>query len=133
MEKISGIIPPNARVTTVDLKNSGTARSGTPSFGREVGLSSVVERNNNLDVATKANFIQVDQMKLRGSKDDPRAEIIQRMSDNFFMKKAKEYEVEKNEAPLADPDKFSNLDHSDVDPVSSDDEAVVGYHLDVMA
>lgn len=84
MEKISGILPATARITTVDLKNSGTARSGMPSFGRDVGLSSVTQRR----LANRAGDLHKEQMEWRHKSQDPKAEIVQRMADNFFMRKS---------------------------------------------
>lgn len=135
MEKISGIIPANARVTTVDLKNSGVARSGSPSFGREVGVSSVIARSNELDLSAKANLIQADQISLRSSKRDPRAEIVQRMTDNFFMKKAKQYEeIANNEDNLIENSTTDLTLNSDLDSdeSASEDSPVAGQHLDII-
>lgn len=148
MEKISSILPANARVTTVDLKNSGVARAGTPSFGREVGLSSVIERNQ-AELATRANTLQGEQLKQRTSaKLDPRAEIVQKMADNFFMNKARQIEAEKADRPESSNETMiremreqiapltaqsQNMTDADAELSSSEDDVIVGQHLDVMA
>jgi hypothetical protein len=146
MEKISSILPATARVTAVDLKNSGVARPGTPSFGREVGMSSVLKKQE-ADIAARANKIRDEQAGLRtGFQRDPRAEIVQRMADDFFINKARQYEQEKNTVPLAEVDRLADLSQIDVNEISpvskpsitngasdSDDGYVSGQHLDVMA
>jgi hypothetical protein len=89
MEKISGILPSNARVTTVDLRNAGTSRAGMPSFGRSVGISTVQQREIERATAAKANDVHKSQMNIRDTEKDPKAEIVQRLADDFFANKAK--------------------------------------------
>lgn len=89
MNKISGILPANARVTTVDLKNSGTQRAGMPSFGRSMGVSSAQERENERTTAARANEALKNQKDIRSTQLDPKAEIVQRLADDFFANKAK--------------------------------------------
>ncbi|OFZ13995.1 MAG: hypothetical protein A2Z20_10220 [Bdellovibrionales bacterium RBG_16_40_8] len=131
MEKISGILPPKARITSVDMKGSGAARSGTPSFGREVGMSSV-ERRMLQDTAAKANFAHQDQMSLRSTVKDPKAEIVQRMADNFFMNKNKRIEKEVD-LGMDESSDMQIEEPVDIDIDSADDSLVVGQHLDVVA
>lgn len=83
MEKISGILPSSARITSVDLKSSGAVRSGTPNYGRPVGLNSVTERENL--AATRAQSAHVNLMKNRSL--DPQSKIVHDMAENFFNKK----------------------------------------------
>lgn len=40
MEKISSILPSNARIKSVDMKTSHAARPGAPAFGRMMGRTS---------------------------------------------------------------------------------------------
>ena len=48
MEKISGIIPRNARNSTADLSKSQPVRPGAPSFGRAIGKVSTKSALDNL-------------------------------------------------------------------------------------
>lgn len=147
MEKISGILPATARVTTVDLKSGGAARSGAPSFGREVGVSSIFERRMAKETAPVANQIHQEQLNIRNTVIDPKAEIVQRMSDNFFMKKNKSDGLETK--PFTDEASDMRIDFSRQtegdDSIVSGDQALtapqddggdtlaVGQYLDVRA
>lgn len=93
MNKISSILPANARVTTVDMRNSGVSRPGSPSFGREVGMSTPAQRKAELETAMKASNEFKTQMYVRNEELDPKSKIVQNMADNFFNKKA----AQKNE------------------------------------
>jgi len=104
MEKISSILPATSRVTTVDLRNSGSIRGGMPTFGREVGVTAAAAQQaqqkeaatlalsrNQPDVLTtaaRANQTLSEQMQMRTSKMDPKADIVKKMAENFFMNKA---------------------------------------------
>ena len=87
MDKISSIIPANARVSTVDMKSSGVARPGTPAFGREVGISHLDPSRQPPNTATVASARLEDQASMRTPAKDKRAEIISQMSDKFFSRK----------------------------------------------
>lgn len=104
MEKISGILPASSRVTSVDLKSSGAARSGAPSYGRPVGLSSAARREMAAEV--KAQNLHQAQMQKRSM--DPQTEIVQKMADNFFNtrneKVESQLEVAASEFMEIDPD-----------------------------
>ena len=63
MEKISGILPASSRVTSVDLKSSGAVRSGTPNYGRPVGLSTAAKRE--IAAEAKAQAMHKNQMQQR--------------------------------------------------------------------
>ena len=51
MDKISGIIPANARTRTVDVSGSQPVRPGAPTWGRRVGH--VTEANQNQSLANE--------------------------------------------------------------------------------
>jgi hypothetical protein len=100
VEKISGILPATARVTTVDLRNSGSSRSGMPSWGREVGVTAAaakqMEAAKQIEVAEQAQFSTSaramgsfnQQMEGRvKSAPDPKSEIVKKLADGFFMNK----------------------------------------------
>lgn len=143
MEKISGIIPANPRHTTVDLKNSGTARAGTPAFGREVGVSSIAVRNMERDLAARSATEHQDLMSSRTpNKTDPHVNIIKNMSDSFFLKRKEEIEspvsVSVEQRPVTevgefDVKKLANGQQTlDEAPIANDEDApIMGGHLDV--
>ena len=129
MDKISGIIPANPRVTTVDLKNSGTARAGAPSFGRDVGVSSITVRNMEKDLAARAAAEHKDLMNFRSPpKNDPHAEIVKNMADSFFMKR-KELLEKPNQNPQSDP--ISNFQYDQNADVITDHAPVQIGEVDV--
>ena len=78
MEKISGILPASPRITAVDLKSSGTARSGMPSYGRPQ-----LEATGSARRETLPNAIP----KAVGPVNDPHVEIVDRIAREFFMQK----------------------------------------------
>jgi hypothetical protein len=89
MEKISSILPATPRITAVDLKNSGVARSGTNPFGRDVGLSSI-DRRKALEAALPKGSGDA-AINETGRPLDPRAAIVKDMADKFFGEKIKNY------------------------------------------
>ena len=119
MDKISGILPATARITAVDLRNSGTARSGTPGFGRAVGVSTVAARQEALETAEKANLVHKEQINLRNFESDPKSQIVQKMADNFFINNAKAANTgvadEINEGKMRLDTSAENVDINDVD------------------
>jgi hypothetical protein len=127
----------------VDLRNSGTARSGMPSFGREVNVSSIGERQAALQTASKANLLHNEQMNIR---TDPKAEIVKKMADSFFINNAKLKETDMPSFKEADQDEeISNANKFDAkvstkgvesdssNNDSDEDSLVIGQHLDVHA
>ena len=104
MDKISGILPASPRITSVDLKNSGTARSGMPSYGRP-----------QLDATGSARrHTQTNAMHATMSKPiDPHVDIVDKISKEFFMQKsqAPKSELMVDRAAIFDAD-------SDLDPMT---------------
>lgn len=92
MEKISGILPSTSRITSVDLKSSGAVRSGTPSYGRPVGLSAPAAREIERTTAQNARAVHEQLMSRRSL--DPRAQIVEKMADNFFVNRNRQVEAE---------------------------------------
>ena len=155
MQKISGILPSSARITTVDLKEAGTARPGSPSWGRPSGESNL-KANSIVRSAHRALNRHNELMDVR-SKDHMQAEIARRMSENFFKTKAQmaaekalvdsirmEQALELNRAPVVDIPAEGSIDSefSDVAPVAapqfdpSNEEheiPIIGGNLDVVA
>lgn len=152
MDKISSILPSNSRLTTVDMKNSGVQRSGMPSFGREVAVTGTEQRRMAQEAASQAQGLHKEQMDIRAK--DPRAEIVTKMANNFFMSQAKNYGAEPEkvdlnldesndmsieEAPNARANSSAKLSakiNSDTNTSateSDDDSAAIGQNLNVQA
>ncbi len=86
MEKISGIIPSSPRVKAVDLKAARPVRPGTPSFGAPEGSSSLKDQVTLSGITMQnPNSIEVPRWK---SKEDSQAEIVNRITNQFFKKSA---------------------------------------------
>ncbi|MES2857357.1 MAG: hypothetical protein V4692_15915 [Bdellovibrionota bacterium] len=95
MEKISGIIPKSARVTSVDMKEANPVRPGTPSFGRPQGVSSLAKPalvSTAPETARIGAGIHDERMTWR-SEDAMKAGIASSVSNSFFMKNDKPAEV----------------------------------------
>lgn len=82
MEKISGIIPSSARVTSVDMKESPPVRSGTPTFGRAESVPSArkAKIGETASIAAGMNKERLDWK----SKDMQNAAVARDLSDRFF-------------------------------------------------
>ena len=96
MNKISGILPSSARVTSVDLKASGTARPGGPNFGRPVGRSAPARAD--LSTAQKA-MVELDKLERMKPPLEPQVKIVHDMADKFFMTP----KVQSSDIDLNDP------------------------------
>ncbi len=82
MQKISGILPSSSRLTSVDLKESGAARPGAPSFGRPLGESNLM--SNSITRSAHRALQQHNEISEARSKDQKQAREIQKMADEFF-------------------------------------------------
>jgi hypothetical protein len=92
MQKISGILGPSARVTSVDMKEAGTVRPGMPGFGRPEGVSTLRERRAEADAMVRAPQLLQTQFDLR-TKEGQQAKKAAEVSDGFFMKNNREATV----------------------------------------
>lgn len=81
MEKISGILPSNSRLKSVDLKNSQPSRPGAPNFGQRMGTTA----GDRLSLSEEAAG-RVMQETLAGynPKEARHAKIAEQMNRNFF-------------------------------------------------
>lgn len=81
MEKISGILPSNSRLKSVDLKNSQPSRPGAPNFGQRMGSTSA-DRLSLSEEATE----RMMQETLAGynPREARHAKIAEQMTRNFF-------------------------------------------------
>lgn len=138
MDKISRILPSTQRVTTVDLKGSGTSRSGTPSFGREIGVSAMAAKKNGLDTSDLATLKMKEQFDQRKIETDAKAQIIKNMAKDFFVNQQARNEEKFITQPIQEdintghqlPLTNSSLEQ-EVD--SNEDVLVSGQYLDVQA
>lgn len=89
MEKISGIIPSSARVSSVDLRDSHPVRPGVPSFGRLVGSSPPSQRITRSHLDTMLERPMTDREVQQYGK----AKIIDDLSSGFFMRRLPEAEA----------------------------------------
>lgn len=84
MEKISGIVRGNQRMTAVDTKSASAARPGGPSFGRPVG-ESTAGKADKTSTASRAAALHNGMTELKKAYSEQR--VIQQMADEFFMNK----------------------------------------------
>jgi hypothetical protein len=104
MDKISGILPSNARVTSVDMKDSGPIRGGVPSFGRTETVSPAKSNLPPQDTAQRGAAAH-QQLNDWRSKDQKAAAVAGEVTDRFFSKKNEvdvepRTEIEMEEIPL---------------------------------
>ena len=117
MEKISRILPANARTQSVDVSKSQPVRPGAPSWGRPMGR---VTPKTSLEIAPPApqeieDKIEFSDKALAGGTPDVEAKApqnykkiqeaaqiqkIQELSDKFFLEKPKE--ITQQTAPLSE-------------------------------
>jgi len=132
MQKISSILPANARVTTVDMKASGASRSGMPSWGREVGVTAAAEKKMQQEASAKAINQHNELMQHRKENADPNVKIVTELADKFFNSR-----LEKPTEEIAlEFDSNSDLVPHTASPLGTeneDDFLVVGQYLDVKA
>lgn len=100
MNKISGILPSNRRIETIDRTGEQKLRSGHgATFGQKVSQSEVVRTAKpklTLDAAPNA----FDKMSDRRKKDRMHAAIVERMSNEFFAKKVEPQIPEPTQKPM---------------------------------
>ncbi len=139
MEKISRILPSSPRLNNTDLRGSGVARSGTPSFGRPVGVSALAKPA--FDGMSKASeeLEQFQSQRVPARSTDPKAQIVERMASDFFMKRTQAPTPEEDQAIDEIVANFHDQD-SDLNPVTAkvrenidDDSLVIGGNLNIVA
>lgn len=91
MDKISSIIPTNARIKSVDLEGSQAARPGAPTLGRHEGISTVRDRVSLSEDARKASLDDSFKQTMGGAraKDAARAKMVAEINRNFFDSRVK--------------------------------------------
>lgn len=88
MEKISRIIPANARTKAVDVSGSQPVRPGAPTYGRPVGRVTraplEVQDRVSLSTAERAITQHEQPLNYRDRVEARRAQIAERVSAKFF-------------------------------------------------
>ncbi len=97
MQKISGILPSNSRITAVDLKEGPSARPGGPVFGRSMGSSHMSPREILTTTAQLAKE-KHDELLDQRAKDFRDTEVVKRLSEGFFLNK-----LNREESPTHEP------------------------------
>ena len=132
MDKISSILPASARITNVDLKNSGTARSGMPSYGRpQLNETGSARRHTQENEILQLNNIR-----------DPHVDIVDKISKEFFMQKsqAPKSQLVVDRAAIfgadSDLDPMTETEFAPIEPTTDDqsedlDVPLAGGYLDV--
>lgn len=102
MEKISRIIPANARTKAVDVSNSQPVRPGAPGYGRPMGrvTRAPLEIEDRVSLSTAEKAITQQPANYRDRVEARRAQIAERMAEKFFGNPAVESSVV-NTAPAA--------------------------------
>lgn len=90
MDKISGIVAPSPRVTTVDMTNAPGVRTTQPNSDRSVGAMSHLAENTPGTPAWK-------------SKEARQASLVTKVSNSFFMKAKPVSEEATNEKEISVP------------------------------
>lgn len=116
MEKISGILPKSARVSSVDMKDSAPVRPGTPSFGRPEGVSSLREAAIG-QTASRATKIQSERMDWK-TKDMQQAAMARELSDNFFRSRVAQPEIAESMGSVSEPVAIYNAEAVTYAPIS---------------
>jgi hypothetical protein len=81
MDKLSGILPSNARIKSVDLKDAKPRRPGAPSLGVPMGTTSVKDRVNlNAGIQNPAE----DLLVYKNPKEMRHAKIAEETTKKFF-------------------------------------------------
>lgn len=99
MEKISGIVRGNSRVTTADNKNAAPARTGMPTFGRPAGESTpAVPKTTSTASRAVALHNGINEAKKAMSQE----RVISHMADEFFMSRVRPDAVKVEDLPAMD-------------------------------
>lgn len=96
MQKISRILPPNARTGSYDVSRAHPVRPGAPQMGRPQALDPVLDRVTLSDqlagsvmeagpseIPTQNSKLAASQYK---STDNVKSQVVRQMTDRFFMK-----------------------------------------------
>lgn len=114
MEKISGIIPSNARVKSVDLSEAPPARPGAPAMGRKEGRNTVRDR---VTMSEKAREMAAAAFKETTGGSNPKqakeSKIVEDINRKFFENRVKPVETPLSEEvthAVTLPDSYSQYE-----------------------
>ncbi len=101
MEKISGILSPSARVTSVDLEESQPSRPGSPNIGQKQGA---VRINDRFNLSQQAKEMASKETVMgRNPKEAARSKIVSDMAKSFFETRLKEKPISEVALEAASP------------------------------
>ena len=121
MEKISGIIPANARTRSVDVSNSQPVRPGAPAFGRPEGKVTTAAIEDKISLSGLANDRLLDPVTYKNSAEAAKVKVIKESTQRFFDTRVPQTSAKESEAPLSEEilEKISDPSLSKVNPDSS--------------
>ncbi len=90
MEKISGIVRGNSRVTTIDNKSAAPARTGMPSFGRPAGESTPSIAKSS---STASRAVALHNGMTEAKKAISQERVVSAMADQFFLSQSRQGEL----------------------------------------
>ena len=112
MEKISGIIPSNARTRSVDVSNSQPVRPGAPTWGRPTGrVTATAQSMTPEDRVTMSATDQLENAKspvynnkaeLTNKVEATRAKVVDELAKKFFEGQAPAQVAKDAENPLSE-------------------------------
>lgn len=98
MEKISGILKSNARVTSVDLSEAPPARPGSPAYGRKPGRNSVSDR---ITLSERAKELAAQEtLMVRDPKEASRAKKVEELNKRFFETRLNPVETDTSQSEI---------------------------------
>ncbi len=125
MEKISQIVPSNARTKAIDVSKSQPVRPGAPTWGRPEGrvTKAMVEDKVSLSSVAAERPLEAPTYD-RNLAESKRLKIARDLADKFFENNFPQKEVKEGAAPLSEEmaDNVSIPLRSSVKPMSSSEE-----------
>lgn len=120
MEKISRIIPSNARTKAVDVSRSQPVRPGAPAWGRPVGKVTTAAIEDKISLSSIANERELPQppMTYRNSADAAKVRIAENVTNKFFENRVKDIQEENG---LSSSEEIANavVENSEMSDLSS--------------
>ena len=119
MEKISSILPSNARVKSVDMAAANPIRPGTPAYGRPVGTTAS-ERDRITVSETARELASRESVASQNPKETAKAKVVEQMTRNFFETRLKPVQEAKGETALSQRISDSNVDLREFENLTSE-------------
>ena len=125
MEKISSILPSNARVTSVDLDEAPAARPGAPALGRKQGRNTISDR---ITLSQRAKDIAAQETMMdRNPKEAARAKKVEELNKRFFETRLSNKPVEEK-APMTEQISDRAMEAAEESPVAAPREELVSKY-----